>query len=76
MVSGYVQLLLNKLEGLHCHGYFLSFDSKFLMFDGQFYLQATGASMGAKFSPSLANIYMAWWERDNIFDFENPFLIL
>lgn len=34
----------------------------FLIFDRQFYLQSTRASMGAKFSPSLANIYMTWWE--------------
>lgn len=29
--------------------------------------------MGAKFSLSLANIYMAWWEKDDIFDVSNPF---
>lgn len=46
----------------------------FFMFDGDFYLQKCGASMGAKFSPSLANLYMGWWERSRIFGPESPHL--
>lgn len=42
------------------------------MFDGGYYLQRCGASMGAKFSPSLANLYMGWWERTRIFGHDSP----
>ena len=31
-------------------------------FDGEFYLQKQGCSMGRRFSVSYANIFMAWWE--------------
>ena len=44
----------------------------FFMFDGGYYLQKCGASMGAKFSPSLANLYMGWWERSRIFGCSSP----
>lgn len=37
------------------------------MFDGDYYLQKCGAAMGTKFSLSLANLYMGWWERSRIF---------
>ncbi|XP_056390615.1 uncharacterized protein LOC130284359 [Hyla sarda] len=43
------------------------------MFNNSFFLQVTGASMGAKFSPSLANIYMCWWEREILFAPCNPY---
>lgn len=29
--------------------------------------------MGAKFSPSLANLYMGWWEESTLFAHGNPF---
>ncbi|XP_056372514.1 proheparin-binding EGF-like growth factor isoform X1 [Hyla sarda] len=32
-----------------------------------------GAPMGAKFSPSFANIYMTYWEEHYIFNISNPF---
>lgn len=44
----------------------------FFMFDCGYYLQVTGASMGAKFSPSIANIYMAWWEQKHLFHVDHP----
>lgn len=28
--------------------------------------------MGAKFSPSLANLYLGWWERSHIFACDSP----
>ena len=31
-------------------------------FNGEFYLQKQGCSMGRRFSVSYANIFMAWWE--------------
>lgn len=39
---------------------------------GDFYLQICGASMGDKFSLSLANLYMGWWERVRIFGSDSP----
>lgn len=44
----------------------------FFMFDSTLYLQKVGASMGAKFSPSIANIYMGWWENKFLFSETNP----
>lgn len=29
--------------------------------------------MGAKFSPSWANLYMVWWERRHIYGTDNPY---
>lgn len=40
---------------------------------GGIYFQRCGAAMGVKFSPSLANLYMGWWERSSIFGLENLF---
>ncbi|XP_044148864.1 protein YAE1 homolog isoform X1 [Bufo gargarizans] len=42
------------------------------MFSQRYFLQLTGVSMGAKFSPSMANIYMAWWECHFLFSADNP----
>lgn len=46
----------------------------FFMFDSNFYLQTTGVLMGAKFSPAIVNIYMAWWESSFLFSDQNPFV--
>lgn len=43
------------------------------MFDERYYIQSQGASMGAKFSPSLANLYMGWWEELFLFSHNNQF---
>lgn len=56
--------LLEVTEYLLTHNFF--------MFNEQHYLQTMGASMGAKFSPSIANIYMAWWETCFLFHDSNP----
>lgn len=45
----------------------------FLKFDTNFYDQMKGDPMGSKFSPSLANLFMSWWEEGSIFDCDNPF---
>lgn len=42
------------------------------MFDKKFYLQFTGPSMGAKFSPSLPNVFMSWWEYQYDLSTRNP----
>lgn len=44
----------------------------FFLFD-HYYLQITRASMGAKFSLSLVNIYMSWWENKGLFSSSNIF---
>lgn len=46
--------------------------SNFFLFDDSFYLQLCDASLGAKFSPSLANLFMGWWEQCVIFSHNNP----
>lgn len=48
-----IDFIVLAVEFLLHHNYF--------MFDGQFFLQWRGASMGARFSPSFANIFMAAW---------------
>lgn len=58
--------LISTVMYLLKHNYF--------MFDNTFYLQISGASMGAKFSPSFANIFMAWWEKQYVFSESNPYL--
>lgn len=62
----YILYLLSVTEYLLTHNAF--------MFDGAQYVQTTGASMGAKFSPSLANVYMAWWEHCFLYTDNNPLL--
>lgn len=39
----------------------------FFSFDGDFYIQTCGASMGAHFSPSIANLYMLSGNLNTIF---------
>lgn len=43
------------------------------MFQGQYYLQLLGVSMGARHSPSVANLVMSWFEERYIFSPENVF---
>lgn len=45
----------------------------FFTFDDKFFLQIRGAPMGAKFSPSLSNIYMSIWEENFLFSAANPY---
>lgn len=35
----------------------------YFWFDGKFYPQREGVAKGAKFAPSLANVFMAKWEE-------------
>lgn len=58
------EFILLSLEYLLTHNFFV--------FDGDYYLQRCWASMGACFSPSLANLYMGWWERSRIFACGSP----
>lgn len=45
----------------------------FLKFGEEPFLQVEGAPMGSKFLTSLANLFRSWWEKDFIFDCQNPF---
>ena len=40
----------------------------YFWFNNCFYLQQKGVAMGAKFAPSLANLFMAKWEEHVIYD--------
>lgn len=59
------EFILSSIEYLLTHNCFY--------FDGQFYLQIDGAPMEDKFSLSLSNLYMAWWEERHVFLVENLF---
>lgn len=47
--------------------------SNYFSFNKRFYLQKQGAPMGAKFSPSLSNLYLTHWEETYLFSHLNPF---
>uniref|UniRef100_A0A803K2L1 Reverse transcriptase domain-containing protein n=1 Tax=Xenopus tropicalis TaxID=8364 RepID=A0A803K2L1_XENTR len=51
--------ILDSINYLLTHNFFL--------FDGVFYLQKCGTSMGARFAPTYANLYMGWWEESHIY---------
>lgn len=44
----------------------------FFWFDGQFFHQDRGVAMGAKYAPSLANLFMAKWEEDLVYTQSRP----
>ena len=50
--------------------------SNYFWFEGKFYKQETGVAMGAKYAPSLANLFMAKWEEDVIYNADIPELTL
>lgn len=60
-----IKSLVTCLEYLLAHNYF--------RFDEVRYLQIEGAPMGSKFTPCLANLFMAWWEEQFVFSVYNPF---
>ena len=55
------------LEFCMSHNYF--------WFDGSFFSQQVGVAMGAKFAPSLANLFMAEWEDRHVFHNRRPQLL-
>lgn len=48
----------------------------FFWFGGSYYLQNRGVAMGAKFAPSMANLFMAKWEEDVIYSIRRLKLVL
>ncbi|XP_040212329.1 uncharacterized protein LOC120943214 [Rana temporaria] len=55
----HVQFLLDCLKFCLLRNYF--------WFNKEFFLQQCGVAMGARFAPSVANLFMAHWERDVVF---------
>ena len=56
----------------------LNFATKhnYFWFQGQFFSQVKGVAMGAKYAPSLANLFMAQWEEDVVDTPRRPELVL
>ena len=48
----------------------------YFWFQGVFYSQIRGVAMGAKYAPSLANLFMAQWEEDVVYALRRPELLL
>lgn len=47
----------------------------YFWFGGSCYLQTRGVAMGAKFAPSMANLFMAKWEKDVVYADRWPELV-
>lgn len=45
-------------------------------FKDQFVRQDRGVAMGVKFAPSLANLFIAQWEKDAIYAQQRPQIVL
>lgn len=69
----------SDLSGRHQRFLIRSLDfcllKNYFWYDHQFYLQTRGVAMGAKFAPSVANLFMAHWEEDAVFKDRPPQLI-
>lgn len=55
--------ILEEISYVLHHNYFL--------LNEKWYLQKQGASMGARFLPTYANVYMGWWEEQRIYNAHN-----
>uniref|UniRef100_A0A803K2I9 Reverse transcriptase domain-containing protein n=1 Tax=Xenopus tropicalis TaxID=8364 RepID=A0A803K2I9_XENTR len=64
--EGTKHFILDSISYLLSHNFFL--------FDQVFYLQRCGTSMGAKFAPAYANLYMGWWEETHIYGGDSLYL--
>ncbi|KAM8967064.1 collagen alpha-6(VI) chain [Pelodytes ibericus] len=64
MATEQCNFILKCIEFILHHNYF--------WFEGQYYLQLCGTAMGTRFAPSYANIFVADWEADHIWN-NNPF---
>lgn len=59
---------------LKCFDFALSHN--FFWYGGEFFLQCKGVAMGARYAPSLANLYVGLWEIETIYQNRNPNLLL
>lgn len=57
--ADHVSFLLESLEFCLLNNYF--------WFSGDYFLQIRGVAMGARFAPSVANLFMTHWEEEVIF---------
>lgn len=49
-------------------------EHNYFMINQMYFLRCRGASMGAMFSPSLANLYMGWWKENFFFPRNNRYV--
>lgn len=49
------------------HALDLAMSQNFLWHDKHYFRQKKGVAMGAKYAPSVANLFMSHWEKDAIF---------
>ncbi|KAM9324806.1 ovostatin-like [Gastrophryne carolinensis] len=57
------EFILTLLDFVLAHNFFT--------FDGVFYRQICGVAMGARCAPSVANLFLGWWEREVLFHEDN-----
>ena len=65
--SQHVQFILDGLNFCLLKNYF--------WYNKNFYLQQRGVAMGARFAPSVANLFMAHWEEETVFGNRPPQLL-
>lgn len=47
----------------------------YFCYNGHFFSQKVGVAMGAKYAPSLANLFLAEWEDRQVFNWRQPQLL-
>ncbi|XP_013868522.1 uncharacterized protein LOC106520812, partial [Austrofundulus limnaeus] len=65
MTTDEIEFLLLLIEWSLTHNFFT--------FNGEYYLQLCGVSMGSKYAPQFACLFMGWWESKFIHN-NNPFI--
>lgn len=59
--------ITNILEGLE-----MAISNNYFWYTSDYYVQTKGVAMGAKYVPSVANIFMNRWEEEQIYSVERP----
>lgn len=62
----------NKQNDFLVHALDLAMSHNFFWYDKQFFRQKKGVAMGAKYAPSVANLFMSYLEKDAIFGANIP----
>ncbi|XP_013889701.1 uncharacterized protein LOC106536906 [Austrofundulus limnaeus] len=65
MTTDEIEFLLLLIEWSLTHNFFT--------FNGEYYLQLCGVSMGSKYAPQFACLFMGWWESKFVHN-NNPFI--